>query len=68
MAFAEAVRFSMLEDATDSLRSRMAANGATSSPNSASKRAMLADACEARFSVSGGQFASCHLKEPPPAR
>ena len=52
IALAEAVRFSIFDDAADSDRSRRAAYGAMSAPSSASKRAIPAEASSASASVS----------------
>ena len=52
IALADAVRFSILDDAADSERSSSGAYGAMSAPSSASNRAISADASSARASVS----------------
>jgi hypothetical protein len=52
MARADAVRFSILDDAADSERKRTAANGAISWPSSASKRATSAAASSTTAAVS----------------
>lgn len=60
IAFADALRFSILEEAADSDRSRIAANGAMSAPISASKRAISAVASATRTSVSPGSGTKCY--------
>ncbi|WP_375492630.1 hypothetical protein [uncultured Jatrophihabitans sp.] len=54
MAFAPDVRFSIIDDDADSDRSSTEANGATSAPNSASKRAISTEASSASVTTSVG--------------
>lgn len=55
IARTEAVRFSMFELAADSVRNRIAANGAISPPSSASKRMISLLASSASTSASAGK-------------
>jgi hypothetical protein len=58
MAFAEAVRFSILEDAADSERMSTDENGAISPPTSESNRAISVEASLARAATSLGMTIS----------